>query len=529
MRGKRASSIGGGFKAIPHDSVSTQDFYRHISPELPEPVRLRQLLAWCARRTAHAPDWPTELPEHVQKLLSDVYKEAADDVHSALERGEIATSWYHRPAEVEKSEAQVEVRAHPENVANAEARDTLVARIARLQQENDAWVRELRRAGTEHARVLDRLPSRVQTAVLTTRSEPIAQMARPVEQIDWTPATQANEAAAQYVQTGAVDDELQETEAQIARATHELEVRLDAIHVDMHKAHESHKHARSKCARIKSDVGFVFDARRERAQAVATTRPVRKDHDPTLYYTRTMDPQATHQLPQIVCIGDSLTQHGWDVGKRGWTAQLAQTYLRRMDVVNRGLSGFNTRWAKHTVPRIISTQNIRLVCILFGSNDAQFAPGKYHVPVDEFTDNLRDITRMVAGARVLLVTPPPVADRLYESLFEGPADRCCEGTRLYADAVRTLAEELRIPCVDLWTAMETTATSTNTPLDSFLWDGLHLNANGNDLLFNLLLQAIKSNYPELNPDSMPFVVPGHLDFANLDELTHMLAHFTKSQ
>ncbi|KAJ2529465.1 isoamyl acetate-hydrolyzing esterase [Coemansia sp. RSA 1935] len=242
-----------------------------------------------------------------------------------------------------------------------------------------------------------------------------------------------------------------------------------------------------------------------------------------------MDPQATHQLPQIVCIGDSLTQHGWDVGKRGWTAQLAQTYLRRMDVVNRGLSGFNTRWAKHTVPRIISTQNIRLVCILFGSNDAQFAPGKYHVPVDEFTDNLRDITRMVAGARVLLVTPPPVADRLYESLFEGPADRCCEGTRLYADAVRTLAEELRIPCVDLWTAMETTATSTNTPLDSFLWDGLHLNANGNDLLFSLLLQAIKSNYPELNPDSMPFVVPGHLDFANLDELTHMLAHSTESQ
>ncbi|KAJ2181889.1 hypothetical protein GGF45_001245 [Coemansia sp. RSA 551] len=288
MRGKRASSIGGGFKAIPHDSVSTQDFYRHISPELPEPVRLRQLLAWCARRTAHAPEWPTELPEHVQKLLSDVYKEAADDVHSALERGEIATSWYHRPAEVEKTEAQVEVRAHPENVANAEARDTLVARIARLQQENDAWVRELRRAGTEHARVLDRLPSRVQTAVLTTRSEPIAQMARPVEQIDWTPATQANEAAAQYVQTGAVDDELQETEAQIARATHELEVRLDAIHVDMHKAHESHKHARSTCACIRSDVGFVFDARRERAQAVATTRPARKDHDPTRDLLRTL-------------------------------------------------------------------------------------------------------------------------------------------------------------------------------------------------------------------------------------------------
>ncbi|KAJ1854612.1 isoamyl acetate-hydrolyzing esterase [Coemansia sp. RSA 1822] len=236
-------------------------------------------------------------------------------------------------------------------------------------------------------------------------------------------------------------------------------------------------------------------------------------------------PQATHQLPQIVCIGDSLTQHGWDVGKRGWTAQLSQAYVRRLDVVNRGLSGFNTRWAKHTVPRMINSQHIQLVCILFGSNDAQFAPGKYHVPVDEFKNNIRDITRLFAQSRILLVTPPPVADHLYESLSQGPADRCCEGTRMYAHAVRSLAEELRIPCVDLWTAMET-SVSTNTALDSFLWDGLHLNANGNDLLFDLLLRAIKTNYPELDPDSLPFVVPGHLNFNDLDELNHMLAHPT---
>ncbi|KAJ2497678.1 hypothetical protein GGH96_004917 [Coemansia sp. RSA 1972] len=288
MRGKRASSIGGGFKAIPHDSVSTCDFYRHISPELPEPVRLRQLLAWCARRTVTAPEWPSELPEHVQKLLSDVYKEAADDVHSALERGDIATSWYHRPAEAEKKEsAEVEPRVHPENVANAEARDTLVARIARLQGENDAWVRELRRAGTEHARVLDRLPQRVQASVLATRSEPILQLARPFAQIDWTPATRDGKAA-EYVQSAAVDDELQETEEQIALATRELEVRLDAVHVDMHRAHEYHKNARSTCARIKADVGFVFDARRERAQAVAADRPTREDRDATRDLLRTL-------------------------------------------------------------------------------------------------------------------------------------------------------------------------------------------------------------------------------------------------
>ncbi|KAJ2813083.1 hypothetical protein FBU31_007496, partial [Coemansia sp. 'formosensis'] len=95
MRGKRASSIGGGFKATPHDSVSAGDFYRHISPELPEPIRLRQLLAWCARRTASNASqggWPVELPPGVRRVLGDALREAVDDMHSAFEKGAIATS-----------------------------------------------------------------------------------------------------------------------------------------------------------------------------------------------------------------------------------------------------------------------------------------------------------------------------------------------------------------------------------------------------------------------------------------------------
>lgn len=91
LRGKRASSIGNGFVgknskdplwyicifckifswilirvsrtpiilwtaslALPHASIIPQDFYRHISPELPGPVRMKQLLAWCGRRAIDA-------------------------------------------------------------------------------------------------------------------------------------------------------------------------------------------------------------------------------------------------------------------------------------------------------------------------------------------------------------------------------------------------------------------------------------------------------------------------------------------
>lgn len=59
-------------------------------------------------------------------------------------------------------------------------------------------------------------------------------------------------------------------------------------------------------------------------------------------------------------LGDSLTQGGWEPGKPfdydlvhafnwrftgGFAQRLAYVYARKFDVVNRGLSGYNTEWA----------------------------------------------------------------------------------------------------------------------------------------------------------------------------------------
>ena len=38
------------FIATPHPDVAYEDFHKHIKADLPEPVRMKQLLAWCARR-----------------------------------------------------------------------------------------------------------------------------------------------------------------------------------------------------------------------------------------------------------------------------------------------------------------------------------------------------------------------------------------------------------------------------------------------------------------------------------------------
>ncbi|KAJ2850415.1 isoamyl acetate-hydrolyzing esterase [Coemansia brasiliensis] len=259
-----------------------------------------------------------------------------------------------------------------------------------------------------------------------------------------------------------------------------------------------------------------------------------------------MPTDSTNVYDRILCVGDSLTQHGWDVTKHGWTAQLSQAYLRRLDVVNRGFSGFNTRWALSVLPKtIIESQDsrLRLVTIFYGANDAQFAGYKCHVPLDEFKSNLKQLASLfrdqtsqlyVPDDRILLITPPPVGDKLFKKDCDEddePIDRCRQTTEPYAIAVRQVASELNLPVVDLWAAMESKVQQlqASSPeeleydgYEEFLWDGLHLNANGNDLLFSLVTNTINSHFPELVPESMPFVIPGFRDFESQSELLQML-------
>ncbi len=53
--------------------------------------------------------------------------------------------------------------------------------------------------------------------------------------------------------------------------------------------------------------------------------------------------------PKFILFGDSITQRGFD---NGWVASLANHYIRKADVFNRGFSGYNTRWAKHLLPTV---------------------------------------------------------------------------------------------------------------------------------------------------------------------------------
>jgi lysophospholipase L1-like esterase len=73
------------------------------------------------------------------------------------------------------------------------------------------------------------------------------------------------------------------------------------------------------------------------------------------------------------------------------------------DVVLRGLSGYNTRWALKVLPRAMEGADPAAVTVFFGANDASLpdqVQAHQHVPLQEYQSNLRAIC---AYFKVILV------------------------------------------------------------------------------------------------------------------------------
>jgi isoamyl acetate esterase len=216
-------------------------------------------------------------------------------------------------------------------------------------------------------------------------------------------------------------------------------------------------------------------------------------------------------LPKFLLLGDSLTQTSFE----GWGATLANRYQRRADVLNRGCSGYNTRWyQRYAQDNGIwneNPQDIVLVIIFFGANDATLKDldGK-HVPVAEYQRNLRELVGKTqtaySSAKILLIAPPPVhrEQRLafqrerYGEKATGIPERNLEHTKLYASACVEVAEALNIPYLDLFSVM----VEATDDFGKFLSDGLHFNQAGQDFVGEQLVQAMDTYFPELavSPD-----------------------------
>ncbi|KAH9842412.1 SGNH hydrolase-type esterase domain-containing protein [Rhodofomes roseus] len=229
----------------------------------------------------------------------------------------------------------------------------------------------------------------------------------------------------------------------------------------------------------------------------------------------------TNAQDAIVLLGDSITQDGWS--PYGFAQRLANAYVRKLDVINRGMSGYNTDWIIPVFEQCFAKQHdqqhlpkIRLMTIWLGANDAALPPSGQHVPLDRYAANLAHLAHLVSDpsspyhaphTKLLLITPPPINTHQWRvTLRQGEPpkelDRKFEVTAEYAERVRTVGRELGVPVVDVWTRVWDAAGHVEERLSEYLYDGLHLNEHGYALVYEEIIKAISENYPELHYEKL---------------------------
>ncbi|THX25966.1 hypothetical protein D6D10_09816 [Aureobasidium pullulans] len=137
MRGRRASSLieAGSSRAVPHNQVETNEFYKHISQTLVEPKRMRQLLMWCGHRALPEKSGGGQMnaAETAAMHAARVIQEELLNEFSARNN---LSYWYDRE---DTAPTVLVKKPNPRNIQNAEKLQQLEAELARLQEEKRAW------------------------------------------------------------------------------------------------------------------------------------------------------------------------------------------------------------------------------------------------------------------------------------------------------------------------------------------------------------------------------------------------------
>jgi lysophospholipase L1-like esterase len=223
----------------------------------------------------------------------------------------------------------------------------------------------------------------------------------------------------------------------------------------------------------------------------------------------------------FMLFGDSITQGSFEPGYVGVGQRLAHVYARRLDVLNRGLSGYNTDWGlevlkKCIVRRADAEPRIRIITIWFGANDACLIPSPQHVP--------RESSGRSPGTHIMLITPPPVNTEVRAANLAArdppiALDRNFLVTKQYAEAVLEVGALEGVAVVNIWSAIFKAAGEKEQNLTQFLVDGLHPNKAGYELVYESLIETIREQHPDVHYENMPFSFPpwGEIDWNNPKE------------
>ena len=132
----------------------------------------------------------------------------------------------------------------------------------------------------------------------------------------------------------------------------------------------------------------------------------------------------------------------------GW-GQLLGDRLPGMDIINLAMAGRSTRTflaENRLQPAAEHARPGDLMLIQFAHNDEnEKKPERYAAPWTEFSDNLRFFVRFAREREMVPVFLTPICMRIWENGKLQPT----HGE--YPAAMRTVAEEMKVPLIDLYT------------------------------------------------------------------------------
>eukprot|EP01121_Diplochlamys_sp_Union-15-3_P007878 TRINITY_DN2039_c0_g1_i1.p1 TRINITY_DN2039_c0_g1~~TRINITY_DN2039_c0_g1_i1.p1 ORF type:complete len:246 (-),score=19.94 TRINITY_DN2039_c0_g1_i1:32-769(-) len=233
--------------------------------------------------------------------------------------------------------------------------------------------------------------------------------------------------------------------------------------------------------------------------------------------------------PCVILFGDSITAKSFEVRNNGFGLSLCDYFACKFDVLNRGFSGYQTRWVLYLLERTFRKElSPALVIICWGANDATPQSSPLYVSLEEYTKNLKEqvtwIRNNYPGNKVefILITPPAFYlddwDKTLRSIgIVLPEHRSNENTQKYANAVVKVAEELGVKSIHLWNKMVEDET-----WHDYLADGLHLSKRGNELVWKLIKEVIEKQMPHLKSQELYYDYPHFSDIDRENEKDSIL-------
>ena len=237
---------------------------------------------------------------------------------------------------------------------------------------------------------------------------------------------------------------------------------------------------------------------------------------------------AIMEYGKFILFGDSITQFSCS-HEYGLHPALQNVYMRRLDVINRGFSGYNSEHARLILPKILQAEaNIKLMTIFFGTNDAyDYINDIQTVDLDRYKDNITAMVQMALdkGIKPIVIGPglhdPKMAQQMLAERGR-PIDRDPTTNKIlleYSEATKEVASQNNVVFIDTWNILRQHQGWTKEQLfeisvDNDKWqigdslaeivtDGIHFTTKSYKILFKEIVRAIRESYPEMAPENLP--------------------------